>query len=258
MTLFIRIGLLVGTMFVAACVSTGTSFPTKSLGTPYENPKIVSSLLFMPKGEGPFPAIVLLQSCGGARRHVTQDWPNYLTDLGYVVLAVDTLGSRGVALCTKLSGARLYQAEDAVGAFEHLATLPSVDATRIGVMGFSMGAMTINETLVRFTKGRPKGTTFKAAVGLYGWCRGISGYDVNSIPLMEIAAEKDVKHGPSCVDVGRTYPGIEVHVLPGAYHAFDQPRRTARHDPSGTLMMYSGSATTKARELTKAFFEKHL
>ena len=121
-----------------------------------------------------------------------------------------------------------------------------------------MGAMTINETLVRITEGKPKGTTFKAAVGLYGWCRGISGYGANSIPLMEIAAEKDVKHAPSCIDIGKTYPGIEVHVLPGAYHAFDVTRRTARHDPFGNLMVYSGSATTKARELTKDFFAKHL
>ncbi len=258
MSLIKSIGLLAGLLLVASCASTRASFPTKSLGSPYPNPKIVSGLLFAPEGEGPFPAVVLLHTCGGLRSHVTEVWPAFLTGLGYVVLAVDSYGPRGVSSCTQLAGDKLYQAEDAFGALQYLAGLPSVNAARIGVMGFSTGAIAINSHIVNATKRPPDGAAFKAAIAMYGLCSYISDYDPRRIALMEIAAEKDVKHAPSCGYAKKRFPDIEVHILPGAHHAFDQPRAGSSYDSGGSLMQYSGSATARARELTKAFLAKHL
>ena len=51
-----------------------------------------------PKGDGPFPAIVLLHSCGGLGRS-SEVWTARLVDWGYVVLNVDSFGPRGEATC---------------------------------------------------------------------------------------------------------------------------------------------------------------
>ena len=163
--------LLAGILILASCASTNTQFPTGSLGDPYVYPEIISGILFMPDGDGPFPAVVLLHTCGGLRPHVTQDWPDYLTGLGNVVLAVDSFGSRGVSSCTQLpGGGKIAQAHDAFGALEHLANLPFVDAARVGVMGFSSGAIAINNHIVNSTTKKPDGNDFKAAIALYGNC----------------------------------------------------------------------------------------
>ena len=256
----IRIGLGICVIFLASCVSSSTRFPTVSLGNPYENPKIVSGFMRMPKGEDPFPAIVLLHSCGGLKPHVTQHWPNYLTGLGYAVLVVDSYRPRGARYCTQLRNGKIFQAEDALGALDYLATLPSVDANRVGVMGFSTGAIAINRYIVTLVRKTTEAVNFKAAIAMYGTCWGISySYNADSVPLMAIAGEKDVNHAPACISAAEGYlPEIEVHVLPGAYHAFDSRSASGRTDSGGSYMQYSESATNKARQLTKEFFAKHL
>ena len=253
-----RIGMMAGILALASCVSTRASFPTKSLGNPYENPKTVSGLFSTPEGDGPFPAVVLLHTCGGLQRHVTKDWPDFLTGLGYAVLTVDSYGPRSVSRCTQLRANKVLQAEDAFGALDHLAKLPSIDATRVGIMGYSTGAIAINRHIVNAMNRASDGADFNAAIALYGTCHGLNRYDADSVPLMEIAAEKDVRHAPACISAGKRHPGIEVHVLPDTYHGFDQHHGGGRYDSGGSYMQYSGSATKKARELTKAFLAKHL
>ncbi len=251
-----RFGLGICVILLASC-SSYPKFPTVSLGKPYENPKVVSGILRMPEGEGPFPAVVLLHSCGGLKPHVTQHWPSYLTDLGYVVLVVDSYQPRGAKYCTQIKYRYLrIQAEDAFGALDYLATLPSVDANRVGVMGFSTGAIAINRYIVNSFREGSEGVNFRATIALYGACSSV--YDSDSVPLMAIAGEKDFNAAASCIAVGKQSPGLEVHVLPGAYHAFDSKSASGRRDAGGRKMQYSESATNKARQLTKEFFAQHL
>ena len=62
----------------------------------------------------------------------------------------------------------------------------------------------------------------------------------------------------TCIYAGKNKLA-EIHVLKNAHHAFDQnPGSRVRYDPGGSKMLYSGSATTKSEELTKAFLAKHL
>ena len=53
--------------------------------------RTIPGLIAKPEGKGPFPAVVLLHTCGGLRPHVYTDWTNYLTALGYVTFSVDSL-----------------------------------------------------------------------------------------------------------------------------------------------------------------------
>ncbi len=139
----------------------------------------VLGLLGVPKGQGPFPAVLLLHDHGArfdigkekliepwgdhAKQQIAREWAakyfsgNYVGDqlaaAGYVVLAVDALGwgDRGVvafeaqqALGSNMlqlgtSLAGLMACED-MRAAEFLSVLPEVDAERIGVLGFSLGS----------------------------------------------------------------------------------------------------------------------
>ena len=249
-------GALALALILAGCQTASVSF-TNSKFSPDDSVRVegIWGLLARPQGNGPFPAVVILHTCGGMTPHVTIDWPGYLTGLGYVTLSVDSLGPRGHKICTEMAVREMQQASDAYGALDYLATLPYVDVQRVAVMGFSMGAVTINNILVRrFRKSSER--DFKAAIALYGHCNGLN-YEPGDIPVMEIVAEHDWLHTLTCVAVGKRSP-VEVHVIPGAYHSFDSITSSGGYDPSGTYMQYSAQATSKARELTKAFLGRTL
>ena len=101
-------------------------------------------MLSKPEGPGPFPAVVILHTCGGVRSHTSRFWPDVLRQHGYVALTVDSFGSRGLTPCPN----RLIRpgvdyvtelAPDAFGALDYLASLPGVDKNRIAEIGFSLG-----------------------------------------------------------------------------------------------------------------------
>ena len=175
---------LAAALVMTGC-ATGVSFPS----TGSESAVRVSGMLFKPKGEGVHPAVVLLHTCGGLRPHVTEAWPDYLTGLGYVVLSVDSFGPRGASICT--DGVHwVQQAHDACGALDYLTGLPFVDGNRVGVLGFSRGAIAINDYIAnrKLIEADPD---FKTAIAFYGRCTFLWGYTEKSIPLMEIVAEND-------------------------------------------------------------------
>jgi dienelactone hydrolase len=222
--------------------------------------RTISGMLAKPEGKGPFPAVVLLHTCGGLRPHVYTDWANYLTALGYVALSVDSFGPRGIARCpTPLARDRRELSRDAYGALEYLASLPFIDKERIGVMGFSLGGNTIDYFAGQDLK-TPTGLNFKAAVSVYGDCRNLSGY-TKTIPTTVIIGdlENDSRLAPCKALATQSPPSIKVHVLSGTHHGFDQEDiTTVRPDSGGNPMLYNEEATKRAREITRAFLAEHL
>jgi dienelactone hydrolase len=139
----------------------------------------VPALMLIPKGQGPFPAVLLLHDHGAkfdiGKEKMIEPWDdeaklmsakawadkcynrrsigNELAARGYVVLAIDALGwgDRGKiayadqqALASNLynlgsSPAGLMAVED-IRSAEFLASLPEVNSTRVGAFGFSMGS----------------------------------------------------------------------------------------------------------------------
>src|SRR5215831_16872585 len=78
-------------------------------------------------GAGPFPAVVVLHHCGGFDDLVVS-WADRLSSWGYVALAVDSFGPRGVPKnCTS----RTFQAVDASSAATFLAQQGLVDSSRV-------------------------------------------------------------------------------------------------------------------------------
>ena len=224
-----------------------------------------------PDGDGPFPAVVLLHTCSGANEWFEDFWPEYLNKLGYVTLAVDSFGPRDFERCNRrLFGIKgknranrdRYFARDAYGALDFLAKQPFVDKNRVAVMGFSFGAFATNYLAGRQLR-EPGKLNFSAALGLYGHCFRLKADD-KMIPLALIHGDQekwlndDEKRGPGC----KRFKGkgkVELHILPNAHHAFDNPNfDEERTDVAGNTMLYSEKATNSARAIVKAFLAKHL
>ena len=228
--------------------------------------KVISGPLAKPDGNGPFPAVVILHTCGGLRPRFIVDWPDYLTGLGYVTLSVDSFRTRGKGRCRRGRRRALIMelTAEAYGALDYLASLPYVDKERIGVMGFSLGGHIIDYFVGQGYK-TPSGLDFKAAVSLYGKCHYLFGYAslppeiTNIIPTMVIIGELDIRFLDGCKAIVGRSPYIKVHLLPDTYHSFDAERHaTLTDDYFGNPMLYSEKATIKARELTKAYLAEHL
>lgn len=259
--------LMISTLILTGCISNGVNFPSAKLSTHIDrqlgridkDTKNIFGFLFKPKVSGSSPAVVLLHHAGGVTGLVTEDWPDYLTNLGYVVLTVDSYGSRGVQPGTRSNAHARYfnMVKDAYGAMDALAKLPFVNSNRVAVIGFSAGGNAINEVI---GGGQPKassGRQFKAAIAFYGRCGALGDYGERDVPLLQIIPELDEQRASTCINVGKT-SAVEYLVLKGAHHSFDDPRTSGKSDSSGNWMEYDSAATIKAREVTKIFLAKYL
>ena len=100
--------------------------------------------LYKPKGDGPFPALVLFHQCGGLIGQESMlEWARQGVKRGYVVLQIDALSQRGVrSLCKGPTKAKVYfsrGARDAFQAAAYMRALPYVDKRRVAISGFSWG-----------------------------------------------------------------------------------------------------------------------
>lgn len=78
-----------------------------------------------PSGEGPFPAIIVLHTSGGLTQH-ERNYAKKLSANGYVATAVNWSSGGGTSV---------------TDAYDYLIARPDVDPDRIGLVGFSKGAL---------------------------------------------------------------------------------------------------------------------
>jgi dienelactone hydrolase len=102
-------------------------------------------ILLVPKGKGPFPAVVLVHGSGPHDRDETVGGTKVFRDLA------EGLGSRGIAVLRYVKRTKQYPVseaastvvqetvEDAVRAAALLRSVPEVDARRVFVLGHSLG-----------------------------------------------------------------------------------------------------------------------
>lgn len=247
------------------------------------DPTQISAELFVPDGDGPFPALVLLHGWSGIGDNY-YIWADRFRAMGYVALVVDSLGSRGIEKRPQ----RPYlqrQFSDAFGALTFLQSQTLADAGRIAVVGWSHGGWTALHAA------RVNGTTsqnfarrvgrFRAAVALYPYC-GVT--DVFDIPILILIGEKDDWTPASmCVTVARAAEqmgspaDVEVVLYPEATHSFDsefladgaEVTAWAKDSPDvvavpggvrylGHLLQHDAVATADSIERVEAFLAEHL
>jgi dienelactone hydrolase len=263
---------------LAACARTGgdkaADFPAEAkAGTVFNS-------LYRPSGDGPFPAVVLLHTCGGLGPHV-HAWARKLEGWGYVALVVDSFTPRGKGVvCGNWSVTVDQVADDALAALDRLRRFSFVKRDGIGVMGFSYGAMA---ALRLASQGyqrdhHPTGPAFQAAVALYPYCTSSGGptaaqyrsiqdnlYDDIATPTLILVGEAD-NEAPATLCTIKTRrlaalgEPISVTVFPGATHAFDLAELGGREvrKPEGYVYRYDPDATAAAGTLSHAFFDKYL
>lgn len=97
--------------------------------------------IWKPEGTGPFPAVILVHSCGGMKQQLGL-WRKESIQRGYVAFIIDAFTSRGSPNCRPAAPIPMARGvKDVLDAAAHLETLPFVDKTRIATIGFSWGAM---------------------------------------------------------------------------------------------------------------------
>ncbi len=240
--------------------------------------------LYRPDGAGPHPAIVMLHSRGGpysslargvytsatlSGRHAS--WARYWQEQGYVALLVDSFGPRGYpagfprgsygqrpAAVSEQTARPL----DAYGALAYLRGRGDVSGERVGLQGWSNGAMTALVAMSDATPGLAHPTPasgFRAAVALYPGCgmEHVKDRWVRYAPvLMLIAADDDEVSPARCQELAaRSGAGgapLEVVVYEGAEHGFDDPGRSKQSRDANRR------ATADARSRARHFFQSNL
>jgi carboxymethylenebutenolidase len=101
--------------------------------------------LAAPDGDGPHPGVVVIHEAYGLNDNI-KDITRRFAGAGYVALAVDMFSDRNRAICMArymtgmlVGSVNRYGIDDLKTALTYLAKNPTVDAGRVGAIGFCMG-----------------------------------------------------------------------------------------------------------------------
>lgn len=199
--------------------------------------------IFRPRGEGPFPAIVLLHGCLGVRSKDTR-WAERLRDGGYVALVVDSMTGRGLTTLDQrrnvCSGWTLWggtRAADVRASLAYLRTVPFVDGSRLGVIGFSHGAWAALDLLASAAAEDVAG--LRAVIGFYPYCGVASrarwfGVQLDVPTLLLLAGDDRFVSPDQCRSLAeRAAAGgrrVAATVYPDVGHSFDWRASPATDD----------------------------
>jgi dienelactone hydrolase len=227
------------------------SFPSTDADLKGGTPTTITGYLYKPAGAGPFAAVVGLHGCSGLKGPTSklyEQWGEFLSRAGYVLLLVDYLQPRGWNSVCEDFGVGLSREipRDAVGGMNYLRSRPDIRPDSLAIMGWSYGGMA---TLFTMSKGAlaqdvalPKAPErdFRAAIVFYpSGCLFLLGRNpaTNQTnthwrprqPMLLLMGETD-NYTPAapCEEViaqatREGGPQIDAHFYANTYHVFDHP-----------------------------------
>ena len=226
--------------------------------------------IWKPKGEGPFPALIIVHTCGGLSQQISF-WRKEAIRRGYVAFVLDSFGPRGGGTCVPTPPASMARTViDVVQAAEHLATFPFVEKSKIAMVGMSWGG--IAGLLIANPDSVPA-SGVSAVVSLYPICRTRAGADripgKSTTPLLVLMGGKDTETPPdSCVAaLPRLKEGgapVEWHVFPDATHCWDCADKNGQRwsppwaEGRQVIYLYDGKVTDQSAERAFDFLSRHL
>lgn len=236
-------------------------YDEKSVGGPDSSAPLQ---LYLPPGNGPFPAVLVLHGCGGILDS-HRSWATRLVGWGYAAVIVDSFGPRNQRrVCDNVDSIpTIVRGLDAHNAATYLRTLPNIQADRIGIVGFSHGGgatfyAAIDERVPRDRGGRP----FQAAVAYYPPCSGGKNVEPFSTDVLVLIGKDDTwTPADLCVKSAaarsnQAHPMI-IKVYPGAMHDFDSGRSPTLSS-SGNMTGGNPEAAADSFVMTKAFLDARL
>ena len=138
---FQKTALLFAVAGLAACGADDENPPPAVTQVSYQSldpvkPLTIPATLRVPFAGPGIPAVVIVHGSNG----IDSRGPSYATELnkaGIATLEIDMWAPRGVVGAANRPRGVPETLPDAYGAFKYLASLPGIDAKRIGIMGFS-------------------------------------------------------------------------------------------------------------------------
>ncbi len=193
--------------------------------------------LILPDGasaESPVPAMVILHGSGGIQDGREMDYAKLFADNGIAGFVVDYYAPRGVQADTPYVMKTMIATEvdvisDAYSALTILGTHPAIDASRIGVTGYSYGGMATRYVLDDRLKNimAPDVPPFALHMDIYGPCHQTTGHSgTTGAPYLAIHGDNDNSVDPAlCQEVYKDIEAggspVQSHVMPGAGHAWE-------------------------------------
>ncbi len=250
-------------------------FPEEAAQLSFFSP--LTMAIYRPTGAGPFPALVILHSCGGLRQEI-RDWTKLALEQGYVVFVLDSLSQRGVKDgCSPATWVQPGRgAKDALQALEHLRKLAFVEPDRIGLVGFSWGAMVGLFVSSGAIANQFSSSRYAAVASFYPICYFPGNRQFPAVewlrpevdkPLLVLMGEKDTE-APAAECVSRLEglkqkdAPVEWHVYPATTHCWDCStlNNFSKTDWLGNRVVYryDSQVTQDSAERLFAFLAKRL
>ena len=195
--------------------------------------QIYGELQLPSKGAGPFPAMVIMHSSRGIVASIG-DWATLFNEMGVATFVVDSFTPRGLIESSADQLTFPAGVVDSLRALNILQHEPRIDSTKIGVIGFSRGA--IAAMYSSFERYRASvlgadGARFALHIPFYGGCAQYAKTTGSPI-LTFIGTEDDFTSPELCrkhAEILRQQgTKVELVVYEGALHGFDTdfPRQT--------------------------------
>ena len=237
---------------------------------------LIGGYLFLPEATGSHPAIILTHDCRGVRAfHL--EWARKFVQWGYAALIIDSYKPRQAEvdkICKNLNewdmreeiSGRVF---DVFGALEFLVTIPSVDADRIGLIGWDRGNLS---AVAREGAQKHFENKIRAAVGMSQDCRStVSGELI--APVLILTGDLNDWWPPfSCERMKKNAvvsgSSVEVVIYDEVLHSFDDPdvgeitflEDAFNHNKSpaiGATLGYNENAHLNATNRVQKYFAKH-
>jgi len=238
---------LSATLFLTLFAATGAAAIRGADAAPLPAPQQVAisapnltlhAQLYKPDGEGPFPTVIALHSCGGLSGHAEpvlpryRDWVELLLKTGHAVVLPDSYSSRELGPQCRVKGrrvlARRERVADVNAARQWLLQQPWAARDRISLMGWAHGASAVLWSVRPQSSARGIEPDFRSAIAFYPDCRISSGLGWSTrVPtLLLIGAQDDISSPSACRQVVEGARGrsalAQIVVYPGAAHDFDR------------------------------------
>jgi len=237
-------GALIATLFLAPAAVAQTNlrieFPSRTPSGPSPlmagegTPTTIVGWLTVPAGSGPkSPAMVISHGSGGILDGREHAWAARLNGLGIATFVVDSFRPRGIT-STGDDQSRLPTAAsvaDAFAALSLLASRPEIDASRVGIMGFSKGGqVALYTALEPFRGGAGVGhLRYALHIAFYPSCSvPYRSREVTKAPMVFLLGGADdytpAAHCARYVDYFRAAGATVTSVtFANAHHGFDAP-----------------------------------
>jgi dienelactone hydrolase len=225
------------------------------------SPLVLQGYLRRSNSPSPAPAVILVHGCAGFADLIDQNWGQKINSWGYVTLAIDSFGRRGVKNTCR-SGPLFDIDQDPYRGLSYLIRQKLVDPARVALVGFG-GSPALSAVASGPVENASK-EKFRRVAAFYPNCAAIKG--PMTIPTLILIGELDdsvspevcrrLANGSDDLGISRQRAGgtgVRLIVYPGAYNGFDLSFLRAPVLYMGRRIEFNKSAMEQSSDALREF-----